>query len=665
MHAALDGEQSVAGRLQRLHAYALDMELPLLCDVIVAGLEGLDYLHEKQNLLEELRLMEEDEDEEDIVEEGPRDGDAQNEKKAAADVELESCATMLNAKRQMQTQTWANERVWKEIEAKKKKKKKKKNEWSWELGVGGAHEVRGFAGVLGACIALIPRYVWTFRPGTIVMLAFAAKIGMPEFRGVILSLLFQFTLDAIVIPWHVFPWVQHPLRGRGDKNMEHEMNKAAYFNERLYKVSTFYVGIVVYMLRFPRIIDRMITAIVFEPRGVEGSAWLLTFIYTRIKCVWVDYVELDSTNVLNFASFSLFPGMWVIFCQRFAEKYGDKYYSGDQPFPTSTQCAVQVALWMGAHLGVSLSGNILACRIKGKPRHGAGAGAGAGASAGAAKKHPEEEEKQMKRTTKKTVMEVKASSETVMRVVMRTFLNYIFVVRPGTVIMAVNLCSWESYGLKFVLFTLAMFLLDAICIPGADFRPGGGGGGGGSGVVGGDGERERERSGGEGVVQNHNRVAAYSFLTRLYKEASLRASIVLYAHYHHKFTRQVLKSMVYEPRSNEAYLLTLTFIYTRLVSHYQDCVDLQSCNKNAVRFASFTVALIPGAFVYYWQRFAEKYGDEYYSGDHPLPTSTQCAVQVAWMMGTQLLVASLGNSLGLSVRAGRESARCRTEKKLE
>jgi hypothetical protein len=46
LHGALSGDQKVAARLHRLHAVALHLNLPMLCEVIVAALAGLEHIME-------------------------------------------------------------------------------------------------------------------------------------------------------------------------------------------------------------------------------------------------------------------------------------------------------------------------------------------------------------------------------------------------------------------------------------------------------------------------------------------------------------------------------------------------------------------------------------------------------------------------------------------
>ena len=109
----------------------------------------------------------------------------------------------------------------------------------------------------------------------------------------------------------------------------------------------------------------------------------------------------------------------------------------------------------------------------------------------------------------------------------------------------------------------------------------------------------------------------------------------------------ILSVVVYETRSVNAYLLALSIFYVRLKSFSDDYIELDS--KNIWKFVSLCV-LSGGSWIFFWQVFAAKYGGDYYLGDQPLPTCAQCAWQIAWWMGSYLVLAFVGNALACHAR---------------
>ena len=147
LHAALHGEQSVAGSLTRLHAAALDMDLPLLCDVIVTALESLDYI------LEEEPTIVEDDDEPAMY----WQDDTTKNKKAADDDNIKAACSANGDFCKINKDVYSSRRRL--------------------GGVGGrACEVRGFAGVMGACIGTIPSWLCAVRPAVLGQLLIAARL---------------------------------------------------------------------------------------------------------------------------------------------------------------------------------------------------------------------------------------------------------------------------------------------------------------------------------------------------------------------------------------------------------------------------------------------------------------------------------------------------------
>ena len=313
LHAALNGEQSTVTQLHGLHASCLDLGLPLLCAVIVSALEKLD---ETMEALERQTC-------DDML-------DAESEEDVA---ETEASLTAVWGSRSARSTT-----------------RRRPSRASVSFEEPRVHDSGGYVAVL---VTVVWNYLWNVRPASVFMSLLSLTIGSfcPEIFCIPLV---TFALDAVLIPWQVFPW-----RQRSEQDQSQLMN----YDERLYKALSFYALFVYLYSRTPPLMDFMLTSLVYEPQGLQGCTLLLIYIYINAK----NYCKHDSLKlhhdhfhiVWTSLTLSLLPCGVCFLLQRYAHKSGGAHYTGSQPPPTHAQCAVQLATWFGAHLVATLIGSML------------------------------------------------------------------------------------------------------------------------------------------------------------------------------------------------------------------------------------------------------------------------------------------------------------------
>jgi hypothetical protein len=95
-------------------------------------------------------------------------------------------------------------------------------------------------------MALILRWLWTVRPGSMMLTIFFLRWEGSFSPHALMFLVFQFALDATFIPWQIFPWMNRKrmgaasdggdARGGGGGGGESKSVLTTYRSEKLRKM---------------------------------------------------------------------------------------------------------------------------------------------------------------------------------------------------------------------------------------------------------------------------------------------------------------------------------------------------------------------------------------------------------------------------------------------
>jgi hypothetical protein len=118
-------------------------------------------------------------------------------------------------------------------------------------------------------------------------------------------------------------------------------------NIRMYLSLTFYLSTFFLIGMSPPVMDLILTTTVYEPRNVQNYVMSACYMFAHMKMCYDDYIVLHSKTILSFLSLSLIPGAYAFFLYRFANKYGEHYYTGDTPVPTAEEFFSKQISWWG------------------------------------------------------------------------------------------------------------------------------------------------------------------------------------------------------------------------------------------------------------------------------------------------------------------------------
>lgn len=213
--------------------------------------------------------------------------------------------------------------------------------------------------------------------------------------------------------------------------------------------------------------------------------------------------------------------------------------------------------------------------------------------------------------------------------------HYVCTVRPGLVLSTVFWYRQKQSYWKLATHLFCHFVLDMIIIPSQVFS-----------------ELERRRTGGR--RDNHapratadGELRGTLFNERMYKSLTFYAGQCALTFSSKPLMGVILATVIYEPRSTTAYLLSLYWVYTRIQCYYNDYMKVDGANT--WMFVSFS--LFPAAHFFFIYCIACSYGDYYYTGDQPLPTLGQMFVQMVWWVGSHLTCSWMGNTMASHVRS--------------
>lgn len=360
LHAAARGDQSVALRLHRLHSLASRLDLPLLCELIVAALERLEYdmVHGTVDDIE----AEDTEEAVKEIEQGDVKGTSMDDLKAdkGGVIKRENHSPMMppeGASAFLRTMLMQRMR------------RKQRGDLR---GVDGATRITHAdpgANVMRVFASALFHWFTAIRPQFIFqILGFFWWSPSGHYEATLAQIVVAFTifaLDAIFIPEELFPtW-------KSRSQTAQLQNQIVYFNERLYKLTTYYSSIFVMFMSSPLALGIVLRVFVYESTSFDGVLGRMSYAYIFFRGHYEKYVRLESNNIWSFLSFSLFHGCYIFGFHRFAYRHGASYYTGDQPLPTMRQSAWHVASWVLMHLISSVLGTLVASMVKGKSWHGA------------------------------------------------------------------------------------------------------------------------------------------------------------------------------------------------------------------------------------------------------------------------------------------------------
>jgi hypothetical protein len=167
-------------------------------------------------------------------------------------------------------------------------------------------------------VSFPPYYLLHVRPGLLMAILLFTQANVEAYK-LGLYLLWHVVLDAkFLLP---------QLRQREHDNF-YAMNMQMYLLVTGY-LSTFFLFTI-----SPPAMELLLTTTVYEPKNFQNYVMSGSFAFARMKMCYDDYIALHRGTILSFLSLSLIPGAYTFFLYRFANKYGEQYYTGDAPVPT-------------------------------------------------------------------------------------------------------------------------------------------------------------------------------------------------------------------------------------------------------------------------------------------------------------------------------------------
>jgi hypothetical protein len=108
-------------------------------------------------------------------------------------------------------------------------------------------------------------------------------------------------------------------------------------NMQMYLLVTGYSSTFFLFAISPLAMDLLLTTAVYEPPKSFQNFGMSALQLVRVghmKMCYDYYIALHRGTILSFLSLSLIPGAYAFFLYRFANKYGEQYYTGAAPVPT-------------------------------------------------------------------------------------------------------------------------------------------------------------------------------------------------------------------------------------------------------------------------------------------------------------------------------------------